>query len=99
MFPRHVQRGSKFHFHLAAISPRRLNAEVMPVVARLRQVYCYAQANSVFPLQRRWKTYAIARDTGVGLPANSDLLDRYKGLVALGHIQQDEEQLRVVMQV
>ncbi|KAL1760545.1 AFG1-like ATPase-domain-containing protein [Schizophyllum commune] len=71
----------------------------MPVVARLRQVYCYAQASSVFPLQRRWKTYAIARDTGVGLPANSDLLDRYKGLVALGHIKQDEEQLRVVMQL
>ncbi|KAI5834072.1 hypothetical protein K523DRAFT_323055 [Schizophyllum commune Tattone D] len=98
MFPRHVPRGSKFNFHLAAISPRRLNAQVMPVVARLRQVYCHAQANSVFPLQRRWKTYAIARDTGVGLPANSDLLDRYKGLVALGHIKQDEEQLRVVMQ-
>lgn len=33
------------------------------------------------------------------LPAQIDLLDRYRGLVTLGRIQEDEEQIRVIMQV
>ncbi|KAI0358524.1 hypothetical protein OH77DRAFT_1420920 [Trametes cingulata] len=34
-----------------------------------------------------------------GLPAQIDLLERYRGLVALGRIQEDEEQIRVIMQL
>ncbi len=33
------------------------------------------------------------------LPAQIDLLERYRGLVTLGRIQEDEEQIRVIMQV
>ncbi|KAI0745914.1 AFG1-like ATPase-domain-containing protein [Earliella scabrosa] len=33
------------------------------------------------------------------LPATNDLFERYRGLVALGRIQQDEEQIRVIMQL
>ena len=33
------------------------------------------------------------------LPAQIALLERYRGLVALGRVQEDEEQVRVIMQV
>ncbi|KAI0744112.1 AFG1-like ATPase-domain-containing protein [Daedaleopsis nitida] len=39
---------------------------------------------------RRYSTY---------LPVQTDLLERYRGLVASGRIQQDEEQIRVIMQL
>ena len=35
----------------------------------------------------------------IGLPAQIDLLDRYRGLVALGRIKEDDEQIRVIMKV
>ena len=41
----------------------------------------------------RWRRYST------NLPANVDLLERYRGLVTLGRIQEDEEQIRVIMQV
>ena len=41
----------------------------------------------------KWRRYST------NLPANVDLLERYRGLVALGRIQEDEEQIRVIMQV
>jgi len=40
-----------------------------------------------------------ARQYTTGLPQSTDLLQRYRGLVALGKIQYDEEQVRVVMKV
>ncbi|KAI0779449.1 AFG1-like ATPase-domain-containing protein [Fomes fomentarius] len=40
-----------------------------------------------------------ARRYGTNLPAQTDLLERYHGLVALGRVQQDEEQVRVIMQL
>ncbi|KAH9942379.1 AFG1-like ATPase-domain-containing protein [Epithele typhae] len=33
------------------------------------------------------------------LPAQIDLLERYRGLVALGRVREDEEQIRVIMQL
>lgn len=33
------------------------------------------------------------------VPQTTDLLDTYRGLISLGKIKHDEEQLRVVMQV
>ena len=41
----------------------------------------------------KWRRYST------NLPANVDLLERYRGLVTLGRIQEDEEQIRVIMQV
>ncbi|KDQ57396.1 hypothetical protein JAAARDRAFT_78605 [Jaapia argillacea MUCL 33604] len=35
----------------------------------------------------------------IGLPQQVDLLDRYRGLVALGKIQYDEDQIRVIMKL
>ncbi|KAI0663446.1 AFG1-like ATPase-domain-containing protein [Cubamyces menziesii] len=35
----------------------------------------------------------------IGLPAQIDLLDRYRGLVALGRIKEDDEQIRVIMKL
>ena len=39
------------------------------------------------------------RQYNTNLPIQVDLLERYRGLVALGRIKEDEEQIRVVMQV
>lgn len=51
--------------------------------------------------QRRaaWSTAMKWRRYSTNLPANVDLLERYRGLVTLGRIQEDEEQIRVIMQV
>jgi hypothetical protein len=50
-----------------------------------------APANSLrLGLQTRWTS---------NLPQNTDLLERYRGLVAVGQIEYDEEQVRVVMEV
>ncbi|KAI0335151.1 hypothetical protein GY45DRAFT_1421319 [Cubamyces sp. BRFM 1775] len=35
----------------------------------------------------------------IGLPAQIDLLERYRGMVALGRITEDEEQIRVIMKL
>ncbi|TFK84570.1 hypothetical protein K466DRAFT_220678 [Polyporus arcularius HHB13444] len=39
------------------------------------------------------------RGYSTNLPANIDLLERYRGLVALGRLTEDEEQIRVIMQL
>ncbi|KAL1746428.1 AFG1-like ATPase-domain-containing protein [Schizophyllum fasciatum] len=73
----------------------------MTAALRLRQTHkCYTSAsisrsNHPYSAQLCRKLHTEA----VGLPAHVDLLDRYKGLVALGNIQEDEEQLRVVMKL
>lgn len=48
---------------------------------------------------RRTSTTLRLRGYSTNLPANVDLLERYRGLVALGRIEEDEEQIRVIMQV
>lgn len=39
------------------------------------------------------------RRSSTNLPAQVDLLQRYRGLVVLGRVQEDDEQIRVIMQV
>ena len=45
------------------------------------------------------RTLSSAANTRAVIPHNVDLLQTYKGLVALGKIKSDDEQIRVVMQV
>lgn len=40
-----------------------------------------------------------AADNTTNLPVHVDLLEKYRALVALGHVQYNEEQVRVVMRV
>ncbi|KAH9858488.1 AFG1-like ATPase-domain-containing protein [Lenzites betulinus] len=40
-----------------------------------------------------------ARSAHTNLPAQIDLLERYRGLIALGRVKKDEEQIRVIMQL
>lgn len=63
---------------------------------------------STIPVRSIWLTipptrvehYSPAnRHYSTNLPVQVDLLERYRGLVALGRIKEDEEQIRVVMQV
>ncbi|KAI0373958.1 hypothetical protein BV20DRAFT_936658 [Pilatotrama ljubarskyi] len=44
-------------------------------------------------------TLGEPREGHSDLPAQTDLLERYRGLVALGRVQADEEQIRVIMQL
>ncbi|RPD57550.1 hypothetical protein L226DRAFT_301305 [Lentinus tigrinus ALCF2SS1-7] len=46
-----------------------------------------------------WSSPTRLRRYSTNLPAHVDLLERYRGLIALGRIQEDEEQIRVVMQL
>ena len=41
----------------------------------------------------------MLRSYSTNLPTQVDLLERYRGLVTLGRIKEDEEQIRVIMQV
>ena len=41
----------------------------------------------------------VSRKYATNLPAQVNLLERYRGLVALGQLQVDEEQIRVIAQV
>ena len=63
---------------------------------------------STIPVRSIWLTipptrvehYSPAnRHYSTNLPVQVDLLERYRGLVALGRIKEDEEQIRMVMQV
>ncbi|KAI0829842.1 AFG1-like ATPase-domain-containing protein [Trametes gibbosa] len=42
---------------------------------------------------------AEAKSVHTNLPAQIDLLERYRGLISLGRIKEDEEQIRVIMQL
>ncbi|KAI0690281.1 AFG1-like ATPase-domain-containing protein [Cerioporus squamosus] len=61
----------------------------------------------VYPLFASWRRRVVSGSTSTlglhgystNLPANVDLLERYRGLFALGRIKEDEEQIRVVMQL
>ena len=41
----------------------------------------------------------MLRSYSTNLPTQVDLLERYRGLMSLGRIKEDEEQIRVIMQV
>ena len=46
-----------------------------------------------------YRSIVASRKYATNLPAQVDLLERYRGLVALGQLQADEEQIRVIAQV
>lgn len=55
-------------------------------------------AKEVYPrIERRYSHFDGTFSSN--LPQTVDLLERYRGLVTLGTIKYDEEQVRVVMQV
>ncbi|TFY80899.1 hypothetical protein EWM64_g3117 [Hericium alpestre] len=48
---------------------------------------------------RRGTHTAASSENHSGLPQPTDLLEQYRGLVALGKLQYDEDQIRVIMQL
>ena len=59
-----------------------------------------ARAIPIFAaLSRRTFLIDMLRSYSTNLPTQVDLLERYRGLVTLGRIKEDEEQIRVIMQV
>lgn len=47
----------------------------------------------------RFYSTGTSDDAKAGLPQPSDLLEQYRGLVALGKLKYDPEQVRVIMHV
>ena len=60
----------------------------------------YSKYGFHVPSRRRYTLGAAQSHAGAsGLPQQLDLLERYRGLVALGRVTYDEEQVRVIAQV